>query len=153
MYRPALMRLAFGVGVLIVLMLALTSCGSESSQQEAKARPLPEDATALSPGEYHSVKFKPSLSFRVGKGWLITEPQLPDFIEVGQPGEGGWILFANVKEVYKAGTTKVVKATKDLIGWFQDHAYLKTSKPEPVREGGVKEKQLDVVVEDLPEDV
>ena len=139
-----------------LVILALSACGGGgrgSAQEEAKARPLPQDPGALRPGEYHSVDFKPSLSFRVGKGWLNTETQLPDFIEVGRPGEGGWILFANVKEVYEPGTLKVVKAPEDLVGWFQDHPYLKTSKPEPVTVGGIKGKQLDVVVEDLPKDV
>jgi hypothetical protein len=155
MYRPRLRRQVLSLGLLVTLLvLALGACGEGGQEEEAvKARPLPKDPGALRPGEYHSVDFKPSLSFRVGKGWLNTEPQSPDFIEVGQPGEGGWILFANVKEVYKPGTTKVVKAPKDLVGWFQDHPYLKTSKPEPVTVGGIKGKQLDVVVEDLPKDV
>ncbi len=39
-----------------------------------------------------------------------------------------------------------------MVGWFQHHPYLKTSKPEPVTVGGVKGAQFDVVVEDLPEE-
>jgi hypothetical protein len=163
--RPRHRRLGvlFALGVLVALIaLVLSACagggggGGGSAQEEAKAneadqaRPLPQDPGPLRAGEYHSVHFKPSLSFHVGKGWLNTEPQLPDFIEVGQPGEGGWILFATVKEVYKPGTLKVVEAPKDLVGWFQDHPYLKTSKPEPVTVGGVKGKQFEAVVEDLP---
>jgi hypothetical protein len=157
--RRLITLLAMGVWVaLIALVLSACAGGgggeeqAKAQEEEAKARPLPQDPGALRPGEYHSVDFKPSLSFRVGKGWLTTETQLPDFIEVGQPGEGGWILFATIKEVYKPGTLKVVEAPKDLVGWFQDHPYLKTSKPEPVTIGGVKGKQLDVVVEDLPKD-
>jgi hypothetical protein len=163
--RPRHRRLGvlFAMGVLVALIaLVLSACagggggGGGSAQEEAKAneadqaRPLPQDPGPLRAGEYHSVHFKPSLSFHVGKGWLNTEPQLPDFIEVGQPGEGGWILFATVKEVYKPGTLKVVETPKDLVGWFQDHPYLKTSKPEPVTVGGVKGKQFEAVVEDLP---
>ena len=165
--RPRHRRLSvlFAMGLLVALIaLALSACaggggGGGSAQEEAKAkeadqaRPLPQDPGPLRPGEYHSVDFKPSLSFHVGKGWLTTETQLPDFIEVGQPGKGGWILFATVKEVYKPGTLKVVEAPKDLVGWFQDHPYLKTSKPEPVTVGGVKGKQFEAVVEDLPKDV
>jgi hypothetical protein len=132
--------------------MALASCGGGggSEQEEAKARPLPQDPQALRPGEYHSTEFKPSFSFRVGKGWLITEPQLPDFIEVGLPGEGGWISIATVEEVYKPGTQKVVEAPDDMAGWFQDHPLLQTSEPEPVTVGGVKGEQFEVVVEDLP---
>ncbi len=160
MYHPRLRRRVLRLGLLVTLVvLALSACGDGGSaqeeaktQEEDKARPLPQDPGALRPGEYHSVDFKPSLSFRVGKGWLNTEPQLPDFIEVGQPGEGGGIRFANVKEVYKPGTLKVVEAPKDLVGWFQDHPLLQTSKPEPVTVGGVKGEQFEVVVEDLPKD-
>jgi hypothetical protein len=65
------------------------------------------------------VDFKPSLSFRVGQGWLITEPQLPDFIEVGQPGESGGTRFTNVKDVYKPGALKMVEAPEDMVGWFE----------------------------------
>ena len=76
---------------------------------------------------------------------------MPDFIEIGQLGRG-YISFANVKEVYKPGTTEVVDAPKDLVGWLQQHPYLKTSKPQPVTLGGVKGEQLEVLVEDLPKD-
>ncbi len=70
-----------GAGMLTILILALTACGSGSAQEEAKARPLPL-YEALRPGEYHSVKFKPPLSFKVGKGWSSTEEQLSDFFQL-----------------------------------------------------------------------
>jgi hypothetical protein len=151
MHRPTLMRFALGVGVLAIVMLALTGCGSGSApQEEAKGRPLPEKEEALSPGEYHSVDFKPSLSFEVGKGWFYEGGELPDFIELGQLG--GFITFANVKEVYKPGTTDLVDAPKDMVGWLQNHPYLKASNPEPVTLGGVKGEQFDLLVEELPQD-
>ena len=147
------------VAVLVVvgLALALGACGSGgSAQEEAKARPLPLQPTenALSPGEYHSVKFKPPLSFEVGKGWSNTEEQLSAYIELGQQGETGFLTFANVKEVYKPAATsyEVVDAPKDLVGWLEHHPYLKTSKAQPVTLGGVKGEQLDVFVKDLPQD-
>src|SRR5215207_9831124 len=154
MHPPALVRFAFGMGVLMVVILALTACGSGSAQQQAKARPLPLYPTenALHPGEYHSVKFKPPLSFNVGKGWSNTANQLSDYIELGQQGETGFITFANVKEVWKPGTYDVVDAPEDLVGWLQQHPYLKTSKSQPVTLGGVKGEQLDVVVDHLPKD-
>src|SRR5215207_6827785 len=126
---------------------------SRRPKEEAKARSLPLYPTekALRPGEYHSVKFKPPLSFNVGKGWSNTANQLSDYIELGQQGEIGFVTFANVKEVWKPGTTNVVDAPKDLLGWLQHHPYLKTSKPQPVTVGGVKGEQLDVLV-DLPKD-
>src|SRR5829696_1072488 len=155
MHRPALMKLVLVVGVLVVMTLALTGCSSGgSAQEEAKARSLPLYPTekTLRPGEYHSVKFKPPLSFKVGKGWSNTANQLSDYVELGQQGEIGFVTFANVKEVWKPGTTNVVDAPKDLLGWLEHHPYLETSKPEPVTLGGVKGEQLEVLVEELPKD-
>src|SRR5918995_2248869 len=143
------------VGLLVTLLvLALSACGGAGGQEEAKARPLPLHPTenALRPGEYHTVKFKPPLSFKVGKGWSNTEEQLSAYIELGQQGEIGYLTFANVKEVFKPGTYEVVDAPKDLVGWLEHHPYLKSSKPQPVTLGGVKGEQLDVLVEDLPKD-
>src|SRR5215216_1553561 len=156
MNRTALMRFAFGVALLMVVILALTACGSGSAKEETKARSLPLYPTEkpLSPGEYHSVKFKPALSFKVGKGWSNTANQLSEYIQLGYEGGTGvnYLAFANVKEVFKPGTLEVVDAPKDLVGWLQHHPYLKTSKPQPVTVGGVKGEQLDVLVEDLPKD-
>jgi hypothetical protein len=45
----------------------------------------------------------------------------------------------------------VVDAPEDMVGWFQQHPYLQTSKPEPVTVGGVKGLQFDMVVGDLPQ--
>src|SRR5215211_5753672 len=143
------------VGLLATfLVLALSACGGEgSAQEEAKSRPLPlYPPEALRPGEYHSVKFKPPLSFEVSKGWSITENQVSDFIELSQQGEIDTLNFANVKEVYKPGTTNVVDAPEDLLGWLQHHPYLKTSKPKPVTVGGLKGEQLEVLVDHLPKD-
>ena len=83
MCRSALMRTALGVGVLMVAILALTACGG-SEQEQAKARPLPEDPKALRPGEYRSTEFKPSFSFRVGKGWRTSSefPQVSDKLAI-----------------------------------------------------------------------
>ena len=152
MNRTALMRFAFGAAVLMVVMLALTACGSGSAQEEPEGRPLPLYKEALSPGEYHSVKFKPSLSFEVGKGWSNAATQLSEYINLAYEGETNRLAFANVKEVFKPGTLEMVEAPKDLVGWLQNHPYLKTSEPQPVTVGGVEGEQLDVLVEDLPKD-
>src|ERR687893_229586 len=94
MRRSALMRLALGVGVLMVAILALTACGGgggggeeqAKAKEQAKARPLPLYEEALRPGEYHSVKFKPSLSFKVSKPWTTAAEQLSDYIDLGYLG-------------------------------------------------------------------
>src|SRR5829696_434055 len=80
------------VGLLATLLvLALSACSGAGAggQEQAKGRPLPQDPQALSPGEYHSVIFKPPLSFKVGKGWSNTANQLSEYINLGYEGEIG----------------------------------------------------------------
>jgi hypothetical protein len=140
------------LGLLVVLVvLALSACGG--GEKKAKARPLPEDPKALRPGTYRSEEFKPSLSFHVGKGWSSSPlEESSDALQITR-GQTAGLGFANVQEVYKPTRTvsQIVDAPKDMVGWFQQHPYLQTSKPEPVRVGGVKGLQFDVVVGDLPQ--
>jgi hypothetical protein len=128
---------------------------SISSPQARKPRPLPEDPKALRPGEYRSEEFKPSLSFRVGKGWSSTPFEASDVLEITTREQTAGLRFLNIQEVYKptrTDTPNVVEAPKDTDGWLQHHPYLQTSKPEPVTVGGVKGVQFDVVLGDLPRD-
>jgi hypothetical protein len=140
------------LGLLVVLVvLALIACGGD--EKKAKARPLPEDPKALRPGTYRSEEFKPSLSFRVGKGWSSAPLEASDVLQIAR-GQTAGLGFVNVQEVYKptkTGGPNVVDAPKDMVGWLQQHPYLQTSKPEPVRVGGVKGLQFDVVVGDRPQ--
>jgi hypothetical protein len=140
------------LGLLVVLVvLALSACGGD--EKKAKARPLPEEPKALRPGTYRSEEFKPSLSFRVGKGWSSAPLESSDFLQIAR-GQTAGFGFGNVQEVYKptkTGSANVVDAPKDMVGWFQQHPYLQTSKPEPVTVGGVKGVQFEVVVGDRPQ--
>ncbi len=151
------------VGLLATLLvLALSACGGGgSAQEEVKARPLPEDPKALRPGEYRSTEFKPSFSFRVGKGWRTSSefPQVSDKLAItrGEYDPPPTLIFRDLQEVFKYtknGTTpEVVKAPKDMVGWFQHHPYLKTEKSESATVGGVKGVQFDYIVsEDAPYD-
>jgi hypothetical protein len=131
----------------------VSACGG-SGEQVNKARPLPEERQALRPSEYRSEEFKPSLSFRVGEGWSSAPPEASDSLFITR-GETAVLGFLNVQEVYqptRTGTINVVEPPKDMVGWFQQHPYLQTDKPEPVTVGGAKGVQFDVVVENLPED-
>ena len=141
------------LGLLVVLVvLALSACGG--GEKKAKARPLPEDPKALRPGTYRSEEFKPSLSFHVRKGWSSSPflEEASDALQITR-GQTAGLGFANVQEVYKPTRTvsQIVDAPKDMVGWFQQHPYLQTSKPEPVTVGGVKGLQFDVVVGDRPQ--
>jgi hypothetical protein len=143
------------LGLLVVLVvLGLSACGGD--EKKAKARPLPEEPKALRPGTYRSEEFKPSLSFHVGKGWSSAPweayDEAYDDLEITR-GQTAFLSFVNAQEVYKptkTGSAIVVDAPKNIDGWLQQHPYLQTSNPEPVRVGGVKGLQFDVVVGDLP---
>jgi hypothetical protein len=140
------------VVLVVLVVLALSACGG--GEKEAKARPLPEeDLKALRPGEYRSEEFKPSLSFRIGKGWSTYTREAPDVLRISR-GETAGFGFTNIHEVYKptrTGTPNVVDAPEDIVGWFRRHPYLDTTEPEPTTVGGVEGVQIDVIVEDLPE--
>ena len=153
MYPQRMVSQALRLGLLVTLVvLALSACGGD--EKKAKARPLPEDPKALRPGTYRSEEFKPSLSFRVGKGWSSSPlEEASDFLEIAR-GQTAGLIFANVQDVYKptkTGSAIVVDTPKDMVGWQQQHPYLQTSKPELVRVGGVKGLQFDVVVGDRPQ--
>src|SRR5918993_5993655 len=139
------------LGLLVVLVvLALSACGGD--EKKAKARPLPEEPKALRPGTYRSEEFKPSLSFKVGKGWSSSPLEASDDLAIAR-GQTAGLGFVNLQEVYKPTTTgsaNVVDAPKNIAGWLQQHPYLQTSNPEPVTVGGVKGVEFDVVMGDLP---
>src|SRR5688572_9773122 len=137
--------------LVVVLVLVLSACGGD--EKKAKARPLPEDPQALRPGTYRSEEFKPSLSFHVGKGWSSAPQEAADVLDIRR-GQTAGLIFVNVQKVYKptrTGKPNLVDAPKDMVGWFQQHPYLQTTKPEPVRVGGVKGLQFELVVGDLPQ--
>jgi hypothetical protein len=133
-------------------VLVVSACGG-GKEEANKPRPLPEEEKDLRPGTYRSEEFKPSLSFRVGKGWSSSPLEASDGLQITR-GQTAGITFLNVQEVYKPTTTgkpNVVDAPKNIDGWLQQHPYLQTSKPEPVTVGGVKGVQFEVVVGDLPQ--
>ena len=115
---------------------------------------LHDDRRRLRVVDYRSEEFKPSLTFHVGRGWSSSPlPEASDSLGIAR-GQLEGLGFANVQDVYKptrTGSQNVVDAPKDMVEWFQQHPYLQTSKPEPVRVGGVKGLQFEVVLGDLPQ--
>jgi hypothetical protein len=152
MYRKTLTDI-FPLSLLVVMLIALAgACTGGEQQQEPRVRPLPEERQALRPGEYRSEEFKPSLSFRVGEGWTSAPPETPEHLHI-QWEEMGGIGFLKFQEVYeptRTGTPNVVEAPEDMVGWFRQHPYLDTSKPEPATVGGVEGKRFDLSLGDLP---
>jgi hypothetical protein len=146
MYPQRLVSQALRLGLLVTLIsLLLSACGG--GEKKAKARHLPEELQkALPPGTYRSEEFKPSLSFRIGKGWETATLEVPDILRISR-GETGIVGFANIHEVYKptrTGAPNVGEAPEDIVGWFRRHPYLDTTEPEPTTVGGVEGVQFDV---------
>jgi hypothetical protein len=153
------MRRLIWLATVALITLAVSACGGGAGgeQQQPKARPLPDSSQDLRPGEYRTEAFKPSLSFTIGKGWALECPEGPDNVCLLPPGEQTLFKFVNVDEVYKPSelidmTGETTPPPADLVGWFEQHPYLQTDKPEPVTVGGIKGQQIDVVVGDLPKD-
>ena len=163
------MKHSLPFGVLVVLIaLALSACGGGTAgggeHQQAEGRPLPKfNQASLPAGRYHTTEFKPSLSFRItGNDWrfegpsgTLGDPEHPDYLFFQRVPEVE-ISFFNVRKlkgVYKLGgpqeEIEPVPAHDELVGWFQHHPYLKTSKPELISVEGVKGVQFDVDVVNL----
>src|SRR5215213_5331856 len=162
------MKYAFKLG-LVILALTVSACGiggaeHQQAQAQAKGRPLPKYERAVLPaGRYYTTEFEPSLSFRItGDDWrfegpsgTLGDPEHTDylFFQRGPAAEIAFFNLRKLKGVYKPGGPKgeiePVPAPDELVGWFQHHPYLETSKPEPISVGGVKGVQFDVVVVNL----
>jgi hypothetical protein len=154
------MRRIIWLATVALITLGVSACGGGAGgeqQQQPKARPLPESSQDLRPGEYRTEAFKPALAFTVGKGWALDCPEGPDYVCLLPPGELTRFKFLNVTEVYKPSklidmSSETTPLPQDLVGWFEQHPYLQTDKPQPVTVGGIKGQQIDVVVGDLPKD-
>src|ERR687897_2977231 len=153
------MRRLIWLATVALITLAVSACGGGAGgEQQATGRPLPAGAQDLRPGEYRTEVFKPALSFTVGKGWALECcPEGPDHVSLHPPGEQTLFKFVNVAEVYKpseliAMSGETTPPPADLVGWFEQHPYLQTDKPEPVTVGGIEGQQIDVVAGDLPKD-
>jgi hypothetical protein len=163
------MKHSLRFGILVILIaLTLSACGGGAARggedQQARGRPLPKyEQASLPAGRYHTTEFEPSLSFRItGGDWrfegpsgTLGDPEHPDYLFFQRVPEAEISFFnlQKVKGVYKPGGPKgeiePVPAPDELVGWFQHHLYLKTSKPEPISVGGVKGVQFDVDVVNL----
>src|SRR5215213_345455 len=162
------MKYAFKLG-LVILALTVSACGiggaeHQQAQAQAKGRPLPKYERAVLPaGRYYTTEFEPSLSFRItGDDWrfegpsgALGDPEHPDylFFQRVPAAEIAFFNLRKLKGVYKPGgpngEIEPVPTPDELVGWFQHHPYLETSKPEPTSVGGVKGVQFDVVVVNL----
>ena len=143
---------------------ASTDEASPDEAHSAKTHPLPDPGipptpTNLTPGRYVTNEFEPSLSFSVGKGWAINNPEKTDHFSLysrdfaeSNKEAGAVLTFVDVRSVFDARTpTKgnIQSAPKDLLAWFQHHPRLDVSKPAPTTVGGVSAKRFEASVSSL----
>lgn len=178
-----------GLWIVAVLAIVLTVSGcsgvaaegtadahtakSHTAKSPAKAahsndiRPLPNlgippTPTNLAPGRYVTNKFEPPLSFRVGKGWAINNPEKTDHFSLysrafakSDKEAGAVLTFVEVRAVFDAKEPtedNIHSAPKDLLTWFRGHPRLKISKPVPTSVGGVPAERFDASVTSLPKE-
>ena len=123
---------------------------------------LPPRPTNLAPGRYTAEEFGPSLSFRVGKGWAMNNPEKKDHFSIysrayaGSDKEPGAVLtFVGVRTIFDAKEPtedNIRPAPKDLLAWFRHHPRLDISEPAPTTVGGLPAERFDASVTSLPEE-
>jgi hypothetical protein len=144
------LRLALLVTLVVVAMSACGGGGGSAQEQANKPRHLPENNATLRPGEYHSDEFKPSLSFRLGKGWSRGGPELRDIWDLRSiENDAFWVVFANAEEVWDPNGSdglKIAPAPEDMVAWLQANPHMKSEKPKPTSIAGEKGVQFDAIV-------
>jgi hypothetical protein len=159
MQRPALVRSALSVGMLTIVMLALTACGGGGSAQEeeqaSKVRHIPEDSQTyegepLPAGRYVTEEYKPAMSFTLGKGWTRGGAELRDIWDLRDiENDAFWVLFSTAEKVYDPkgpDRVKIAPAPEDMVAWLRANPHLKTEEPKPTSVGGEKGVQFDAIV-------
>jgi hypothetical protein len=170
------------VVALFALLLVASACAGGSDEGAAKAhaagsraeaahsdkaRPLPDlgvppTPTTLTPGRYATGEFEPPVSFRVGKGWAMNNPEKKDHFSIysrafaSSDKESGAVLtFVDVRTIFDAKEPtedNIHPAPKDLLAWFRRHPRLDTSKPVPTTVGGLPAERFDASVSSLPKE-
>jgi hypothetical protein len=105
----------------------------------------------LAPGDYTFERFEPPLSLHIEDGWNYDK-HLSDWASL-QGGGGSYLGFVNVRRVFGPETPNssgVKAAPRDLVGWFEDHKYLKVENVRTGQVGGVSGPMFEVVVRPLP---
>jgi len=158
MYR-LLGKPAFRLGLLVALILALSTCGGggggggQAKQEEPKAHAIPQSGKPLSPGTYATKVFEPGLSFSVGKGWTAALPETPDAVALVEQNGPTLIGILNVEKVFDPTDPEgpLKPAPDDMVGWLQDHPRLEVEPPSRVSVGGVSGQQFDAIASEPKE--
>lgn len=149
----AVVKYASRIGVLVALVFAVGACGGRDGGEEAQVRSIPKPGKALAARQYTSEAFKPTLSFKVGNGWLAVIPETHDALVIGQRNEPLTIGFLNVAQVFDpSNPDQKIAAPEDMAAWLQDHPRLDTEEPGRVTIGGVSGQQFDAIAFEPTED-
>ena|SRR5215203_3772638 len=158
MQRSTLMKSALGVGILTILIIALTACGGGGSAQKEEAekvRNIPEDSQTyegkpLPAGDYVSEEFKPAMSFELLNGWTRGGGELRDVLDLRDiENDALWLVFMNAEEVYDpkgSNGLKIAPAPEDMAAWLQANPHMNSEEPKPTSVGGEKGVQFDAIV-------
>jgi hypothetical protein len=123
---------------------------------------LPPRPTNLAPGRYATKEFGHPVSFRVGKGWAMNNPEKKDHFSIysrafanSDKDPGAVLTFVDVRTIFDAKEPtedNIHPAPKDLLAWFRRHPRLDISNPVPTTVGGVPAERFDASVTSLPEE-
>jgi hypothetical protein len=171
------------VAVVLGGVVALAAAGCGGGDEPAPARPIQQEAAtstsgaaagtaaepvspgALEPGTYETVRFRPKLSFKVGKDWgLLGDAEngialAPKFDPATGPVKQ--LTFTAVRWVFDEPllTDKerdanreahIRPAPRDVEAWLRANPYLKIGPSRPARLGGIRGVRFDVSVKDPP---
>jgi hypothetical protein len=123
---------------------------------------LPPRPTNLAPGRYATEEFGPSVSFRVGKGWAMNNPEKEDHFSIysrafakSDKEPGAVLTFVDVRTIFDAkepSEDNIHPAPKDLLAWFRRHPRLDISEAAPTTVGDLPAERFDASVTTLPEE-
>ena len=136
-----------GFFAIVILLIAVVGIIAASGPNHVQY-----SSTPMIEGErYVTDEFEPAFSFEaVGKGWTLDAPEAPRALLLHNYGLYLDVLNLNDVTVIDPSGADRVPAPEDMVGWYQEHPYLDTERPEPLSIGGVKGVYFDAVMTTLP---
>src|SRR5215203_5417871 len=137
--------------------------GGSPERDPTSARSRPTSQTdEPGPRQIRDGGVRAPVSFRVGKGWAMNNPEKKDHFSIysrafaGSDKEPGAVLtFVDVRTIFDAKEPtedNIHPAPKDLLAWFRHHPRLDISSPVPTIVGGVPAERFDASVTSLAEE-
>jgi hypothetical protein len=112
----------------------------------------------LQPGKYRSDEFESAFSFRVGEGWVVGGPELPDALGIAlagtldqpEPSSLGFFSPNQVVDPKDPQADTILAAPESVEGWvewFRNHPDLRTEKPDAITVDGISGTRVDMTAE------